>query len=171
MYSLAGAVFAVSIMECSGQQQHHQEGTVVLRAALTAVAAARLLTGDRQCLGPAVGLLPTTSSACAAADVSASSTRSSSNSPVAMDQSVEEALHIVEESLHERAAVSGVGCDAGNRQTQAAAAAVHCVTVVANRLLPTPKGQALSLWWLKVQHVLRSGPATIMDRHMPTVMS
>lgn len=42
------------------------------------------------------------------ADVSASSVRSSSSSPVALDESMEEAIHIVEESLHERAMVSRV---------------------------------------------------------------
>jgi hypothetical protein len=54
--------------------------------------------------------LPTDCNA-TAADVLASSTRSSSSSssPVAVDASVEEAVHIVEESLHERAAVSVLG--------------------------------------------------------------
>jgi hypothetical protein len=72
-----------------------------------------LLVGGRQCLGPVVTLV-----ACAAADVSASSTRSSSSSssPVAVDESVEEALHIVEESLHERAAVSGLRAAAGAKR-------------------------------------------------------
>lgn len=51
--------------------------------------------------------MPTVVSLATAADVLASSTRSSSSSsPVAVDESVEEAVHIVEESLHERAAVS-----------------------------------------------------------------
>lgn len=67
----------------------------------------------------------------AAADVSASSTRSrSSSSPVAVDESMEEALHIVEESLHERAAVSGPqGCctTSGSSKTCSSATRAHRV--------------------------------------------
>lgn len=50
------------------------------------------------------------------ADVSASSSRSPSP-PTAMDVSVEEALHIAEESLHERAAVRGRGQPGSPKQS------------------------------------------------------